>query len=88
METGDLKVQLGEKSLCNQLDRKKNKIKWRYYSFQCTKYEEEQDRHFLKLSEMMKDFSSAKDEEKKSLALRDHTGSCIVTYRFVRNSQQ
>lgn len=34
------------------------------YTLQYTKYEEEQDRHFLKLSEMLKDFSSAKDEEK------------------------
>jgi len=61
METGDKK--LISENLCNQLDDRK-KLKWRYYSLQCTKYEEEQDRHFLKLSEMYKDFSSAKDEEK------------------------
>lgn len=61
METRDKKLSL--ENLCNQLDRKK-KLKWRYYSLQCTKYEEEQGRYFLKLSEMLKDFSSARDEEK------------------------
>lgn len=61
METRDKK--LSSENLCNQLDRKK-KLKWRYHSLQCTKYEEEQGRYFLKLSEMLKDFSSAKDEEK------------------------
>lgn len=49
METGDKK--LSSANLCNQIYKKKNK--WRYYSLQCTKYEEEQDRHFLKLSEML-----------------------------------
>lgn len=61
MEIGD-QVQLGEKSLYTNLIE--NKLKWRCYSFQYTKYEEEQDRHFLKLSEMMKDYSSSKNEKK------------------------